>query len=62
MYQGLQYRILAFGIKPLLVNTLVISTPGFIKKRSKVPEDEIQKAIQIRLNYFETKQLKNRSK
>jgi len=62
MYQGFQYRILAFWDKTSPINTLVISTHGFIKKRSKVPEDEIQKAIQIRLNYFEIKQLKNRSK
>ena len=28
-----------------------------IKKRSKVPEQEIQKAVQIRIKYFEYKQL-----
>jgi len=41
---------------------LVVSTHGFIKKRSKVPENEIQKAIQQRTKYFEEKQLKNRKK
>jgi hypothetical protein len=41
---------------------LVISTHGFIKKRSKVPDNEIQKAIGQRTKYFEEKQLKNNKK
>jgi len=41
---------------------LVVSTLGFIKKRSKVPDNEIQKAIDIRAIYFEDKQLKNKKK
>jgi hypothetical protein len=41
----------------------VVSTHGFIKKRSKVPENEIQKAIQQRTKYFEDKQqLKSKKK
>jgi hypothetical protein len=40
----------------------VISTHGFIKKRSKVPDNEIQKAIGQRTKYFEDKQLKNNKK
>nr|WP_304488681.1 hypothetical protein [Dyadobacter sp. CY327] len=31
---------------------MVVATHGFIKKRSKVPENEIEKAINIRLKYF----------
>jgi len=57
-YQGLQYRLLAFWDKTSETETLVISTHGFIKKRSKVPENEIQKAIQHRAKYFEEKQSK----
>jgi len=52
LYQGIQYRLLAFWDKDLPAHTLVISTQGFIKKRSKVPENEIRKAEQIRLKYF----------
>jgi len=41
---------------------LVVSTHGFIKKRSKVPENEIQKAIRIRSQYLEEKQIKNKKR
>ena len=62
LFQGLQYRLLAFWDKTSSNETLVISTHGFIKKRSKVPDNEIQKAIQIRIKYFEEKKLKNKKK
>jgi phage-related protein len=55
LYQGLQYRLLAFWDKTDSSNTLVVSTHGFIKKRSKVPENELIKAKQTRVNYFEEK-------
>lgn len=58
LYQGLQYRLLAFWDKTSTKNTLVISTHGFIKKRSKVPDNEIQKAIQIKTKYLTEKQKK----
>ena len=58
LYNGLQYRLLAFWDKSTTKDTLVVSTHGFIKKRSKVPNNEIQKAIQIRSKYFEDKQQK----
>ncbi len=58
LYQGLQYRLLAFWDKTSATETLVISTHGFIKKRGKVPDNEIQKAIQSRSSYFDGKQLK----
>ena len=61
LYQGLQYRLLAFWDKTSKAETLVVSTHGFIKKRSKVPDVEIQKAMNIRSNYFaEKQQLKNK--
>jgi len=53
--QGQQYRLLAFWDKNTSKETLVISTHGFVKKRSKVPEKEIQKAINLREMYFEQK-------
>ena len=63
LYQGLQYRLLAFWDKTNSKNTLVISTHGFIKKQSKVPDTEINKAKQIRIKYFEDKEkLKNKKK
>ncbi|MDD4191986.1 MAG: type II toxin-antitoxin system RelE/ParE family toxin [Mangrovibacterium sp.] len=55
LYQGLQYRLLAFWDKTSATDTLVISTHGFIKKRSDVPKQEIQKAVQSRTKYFEDK-------
>jgi len=55
LYQGFQYRLLAFWDKTDSSNTLVISTHGFIKKRSKVPDSEIQKAIQLKIKYLNEK-------
>ena len=62
LYQGFQYRLLAFWDKTSSAETLVISTHGFVKKRSKVPDNEIQKATKIRTKYFEDIQLKNKKK
>jgi len=57
-YQGFKYRLLAFWDKTSGLETLVIATHGFIKKQNKVSDNEIQKAIQIRTNYFEQKNRK----
>ncbi len=63
LYQGLQYRPLAFWDKTNSKNTLVISTHGFIKKRSKVPDNEILKTKKLRTKYFEDKEkLKKKKK
>ena len=62
LYQGLQYRLLAFWDKTSSENTLVVSSHGFVKKRSKVPDNEIQRATQIRTKYFADKQPKNKRK
>jgi len=62
LYQGLQYRLLAFWDKTSSKQTLVISTHGFIKKRSKVPDNEVQKATNARIKYFADQQLKNKKK
>lgn len=56
LYQGFQYRLLAFWDKTDKENTLVISTHGFIKKSSKVPDTEILKAKQLRVKYFVDKE------
>ena len=55
LYQGLQYRLLAFWDKTNSSNILVVSTHGIIKKRSKIPDNEIKKAMQLRIKYFEGK-------
>lgn len=55
LYQGSQYRLLAFWDKSSNAETLVISTHGFVKKKSKVPESEIQRAIYLKTKYFEEK-------
>ncbi|WP_035648716.1 type II toxin-antitoxin system RelE/ParE family toxin [Flavobacterium sp. ASV13] len=55
LYHGNQYRLLAFWDKTDTQNTLVISTHGFIKKQSKVPNKEISKAQKLRLEYFKNK-------
>ena len=54
-YNGLQYRLLAFWDKTNKTKTLVITTHGFIKKRSKVPKNEIEKSEAIMTKYFEEK-------
>ncbi len=51
-----------FWDKTTSKETLVIATQGFIKKRSNVPDNEIQKAVQKRAKYFEDKKAKNKKK
>ncbi len=58
LFQGIQHRILAFWEKKNGLETLVICTHGFVKKRSKVPENEILKAEKIKKKYFENKNLR----
>ena len=56
LYNGLQYRLLAFWDKTGDIDTLVLATHGFIKKVDKVPRNEIQKAEKIRELYFDEKE------
>lgn len=58
LYGGIQYRLLAFWDKTDSGNTLIISTHGFIKKQSKFPDKEIEKAKQLRLDYFNDNSIK----
>ncbi|OJV84334.1 MAG: addiction module toxin RelE [Bacteroidia bacterium 44-10] len=55
LYQGFQYRLLAFWDKTSSSETLVVAVHGFIKKRSRVPAQEIDKAVQSMKKYFEEK-------
>lgn len=52
-YNGLQHRLFAFWDKSDHIKTLVISTHGIIKKVSKIPKSEIEKAMKIRADYFD---------
>lgn len=52
LYQGFQYRLLAFWDKKAAAETLVIATHGFVKKQSKVPENELLRATQARAAYL----------
>lgn len=54
-YLGLQIRLLAFWDKTDAKETLVFATHGFIKKVDKVPANEIERAENIRNNYFQIK-------
>lgn len=54
-YAGLQYRILAFWDKENNEMTLVCGTHGFVKKTDKVSPKEMEKAEQIRDEYFAQK-------
>jgi phage-related protein len=53
LYQGIQYRLFAFWDKTDKSETLVLSTHGIVKKVSKVPKSQIEKALKIRAEYFE---------
>ena len=55
LYNGKQYRLLAFWDKTTEIQTLVIATHGFIKKTNKTPLKEIGRAIEIMKEYFKQK-------
>jgi len=52
LYSGIQYRLLAFWDKDDKTETLVLTTHGIVKKKSKVDNKEIDKANKIRIEYF----------
>lgn len=52
---GMQIRLLAFWDKTDNKKTLVIATHGFIKKVDKVPANEIDRALRLKNNYFNSK-------
>jgi phage-related protein len=54
-FGGQQIRLLAFWDKTEGKETLVFATHGFMKKTDKVPANEIERAIRIRVKYFESK-------
>ncbi len=52
IYAGSQIRLLAFWDKRDGVSTLVVATHGFIKKSSKVPKKELERANYLKDQYF----------
>jgi len=56
-YNKTYYRLFAFWDKTENTETLVISTHGIIKKVSKVPKGDIEKAEKLRIEYFNQKKL-----
>jgi len=51
-FSGKQYRMLAFWVKRKGTTSLVIATHGFVKKVSKVPKAEIEKAKSLMKQYL----------
>jgi phage-related protein len=51
-YGKQQIRLLAFWDKSKSQETLVVVSQGFIKKTSKIPSTEINKALKLRADYF----------
>ena len=47
-----QIRLLAFWDKTENTNTLVVATHGFIKKVHKIPDNEIERAKNLRKKYY----------
>lgn len=53
LYQRKQYRVLAFWDKSNDLETLVITTHGFVKKTGRLEKKQIEKAENVRKKYFE---------
>lgn len=62
LFNKTHFRIFAFWDNEDKQKTLVLTTHGIIKKTDKTPEKEIDKAEQIRLKYFELKNIKSGNK
>jgi phage-related protein len=59
---GKYYRLFAFWDTEGDEVTLVVATHGLIKKTNKTPPSEIQKAEQIKREYFEEKEKVKKNK
>lgn len=52
LYNGKSFRMFAFWDRINGIETVVIATHGLVKKTQKTPQKEIEKAEEIRRNYF----------
>ena len=57
-YNKAYYRLFAFWDKSDKQDTVVISTHGLIKKTDKIPKSEIERAENLREEYFNKKNKK----
>lgn len=55
LFNRKQIRLFAFWVKRENQNTLVIATHGIIKKTTKTPKKEIERAEKLRKEYFDEK-------
>ena len=53
LYSGIAYRLLSFWDTE--EDTLIVASNGFVKKTKKTPKKEIEKAENIRIEYFNNK-------
>ncbi len=53
LYEGIQYRLLAFWDAE--AKSLVVVTSGFVKNKWEIPAKEIAKAEALKNKYFEAK-------
>ena len=58
LYNGKAYRLFSFWDKTGGKDTLVVATHGLLKKTQKTPPKEIEKAEEIRKQYFNYKTTK----
>lgn len=59
LYNKTYFRLFAFWDKTSREDTVVISTHGIIKKTDKIQKGEIEKAENLRTQYFKEKNKKN---
>lgn len=55
LYNKTHYRLFAFWDKTDNADTVVVASHGIIKKTDKTPKNEIEKAENIRIQYFKLK-------
>lgn len=58
-YNGKSYRLFSFWDKSEGKESLVVATHGILKKTQKTPSQEIEKAEEIRRQYFNNKAKKD---
>ena len=55
LYKNIKYRLFAFWDKTEKTETLVVTTHGIIKKTSKTPLADLERAERLRRQYVEQK-------
>lgn len=55
LFNKTHYRLFAFWDRTNKIDTIVISTHGIIKKTSKTPQKDLERAERLRKYYFDQK-------